>query len=112
MRPDDFVPPIAKLAPTPAAARDRFRNCRRLSCDLDIALPPHTNQVSRRALLNVKRSFNMPIMRDSERDSQNVGQLRTGTVGDRLRIRRLSYRKARRNLYASPFSRDYESFHR
>ena len=34
-RPDDLVPPIAKPAPTPAAARDRFMNWRRLRCDFD-----------------------------------------------------------------------------
>ncbi len=37
-RPDDLVPPIAKPAPTPAAARERFMNWRRLRCDFDIAL--------------------------------------------------------------------------
>src|SRR5579883_2872007 len=43
-RPEDLVPPMAKLAPTPAAARERPRNCRRLQSDFDMApAPPMTS---------------------------------------------------------------------
>src|SRR5947208_15629165 len=37
-RPDDFVPPMAKPAPMPAAT-ERPRNSRRFRCDIDPLLP-------------------------------------------------------------------------